>query len=66
MKYNNETSCNCFKWGREEVKGRELTNVQCKPILNCHNECPLYNEYILIKMKNEYIFIKMKNAKPKK
>jgi hypothetical protein len=28
-----------------------LTNVQCKPILNCHMELPLYDEYILIKMK---------------
>jgi hypothetical protein len=31
--------------------GRDnLTNVQCKPIQNCHNEFPLYNECILIKM----------------
>jgi hypothetical protein len=34
------------------VKGRdgggELTDVQCEPIRNCHNESPLYNEYILI------------------
>jgi hypothetical protein len=27
----------------------DLTNVQYKPIWNCHNESPLYNEYILIK-----------------
>jgi hypothetical protein len=38
MKQNGETSCKCFKCGREEVaRGREdgggkLTNVQCKPI----------------------------------
>jgi hypothetical protein len=30
--------------------GGNLTNVQCKPIWNCHNESPLYNEYILIKI----------------
>jgi hypothetical protein len=24
--------------------GDNLTNVQCKPIWNCHNESPLYNE----------------------
>jgi hypothetical protein len=28
--------------------GRDLTNVQCKPIQNYHNEFPLYKEYILI------------------
>jgi hypothetical protein len=27
----------------------DLTNIQCKAILNCHNESPLYNEYMLIK-----------------
>jgi hypothetical protein len=26
----------------------DLTNVQYKPIWNCHNESHLYNEYILI------------------
>jgi hypothetical protein len=40
-----------------ELRGREsgsdLTNVQYKPIWNCHNECPLYNEYILIKKEKE-------------
>jgi hypothetical protein len=30
--------------------GSDPTNVQCKAIWNCHNESPLYNEYILIKM----------------
>jgi hypothetical protein len=34
------------------LKGRDgggnLTNVQCKPIWNSHNELLLYNEYILI------------------
>jgi hypothetical protein len=52
MKQNYETSCNCFKWCRDRVQwgdgGGELTNVHCKPIWNCHNEFPLYNEYILI------------------
>jgi hypothetical protein len=27
----------------------DLTNIQWKPIPNCHNESQLYNEYILIK-----------------
>jgi hypothetical protein len=53
MKQNNETSCNCVKWGREGLRGRDggsdLTNAQYKPIWNCHNDSPLYNEYILIK-----------------
>jgi hypothetical protein len=48
-------SCNCFKWDRERVVGRDsgdnLTNVQCKAIGNWHNEIPLYNEYMLIKRK---------------
>jgi hypothetical protein len=35
---------------RGEGGGGDLTNVQCKPLHNCHNESPLYNEYILIKM----------------
>jgi hypothetical protein len=26
----------------------DLTNVQYKLIWNCHNESPLYNEYVLI------------------
>jgi hypothetical protein len=29
--------------------GGDLTNVQYKPIWNCHKESPLYNEHILIK-----------------
>jgi hypothetical protein len=29
--------------------GDDVTNVQYKPIQNCHNESPLHNEYILIK-----------------
>jgi hypothetical protein len=33
--------------GGEKVGG-SLTNVQCKPNCNCHNEPPLYN-YILMK-----------------
>jgi hypothetical protein len=35
MKYNKETSCNCFKWGGRGLRGPEdgcyLTNVQYKP-----------------------------------
>jgi hypothetical protein len=57
MKWNDETSCNCCKWGREGHEGAgkgdgrgHLNNVQCKAIWNCHNESPLYNEYILIKI----------------
>jgi hypothetical protein len=54
MKQNKETSCNCFKWSWEGVGGRDdggdLTNVQCKPNWNCHNESPLFNEYIQIKI----------------
>jgi hypothetical protein len=38
---------------RQRDCGGNLTNVQCKPILNCHNESPLYNEFILIKMKEK-------------
>jgi hypothetical protein len=55
MKYNDETSCNGFKWDREGVSGgREkgegnLTNAQCKAIDNWHTESPLYNEYMPIK-----------------
>jgi hypothetical protein len=45
-----------------ELRGRDgggdLTNVQHKPIWNCHNESCLYNKYILIK--------KSKNLYPKK
>jgi hypothetical protein len=33
--------------GRDD--GGDLTNAQYKPIWNCHNESPLYNEYSLIK-----------------
>jgi hypothetical protein len=37
--------------GLEEGDGKgDLTNVQCKAIQNCHNESPMYNESILIKM----------------
>jgi hypothetical protein len=37
--------------GREG--GSDLTNVQYKPIWNCHNESPLHNEHILIKNKEK-------------
>jgi hypothetical protein len=33
--------------------GHDLTNVQCKAIGNWHNESPLYNKYMLIKMKKK-------------
>jgi hypothetical protein len=33
----------------EEDGGSDLTNVQCKPIQNCHNDSPLNHEYMLIK-----------------
>jgi hypothetical protein len=43
--------------GGEMVRG-DLTNVQCKAIRNCHNESPLYNKYMLIKMKkSKMVFI---------
>jgi hypothetical protein len=39
-----ETSCNCFKWGMEGIEGGhswgDVSNVQYKPIGNCHNESP--------------------------
>jgi hypothetical protein len=49
-----------LQWGGGrggEDSGGNLTNVQCKAIQNCHNESPLYNEYILIKIgKNDSQF----------
>jgi hypothetical protein len=55
MKYNDETFCNCFKWDEEGLVGGDvggnLSNLQCKPIQNYHSESPLYNEYMLIKVK---------------
>jgi hypothetical protein len=33
---------------RGRDRGGDLTNVQYKPIWNCHNKSTLYNEYILI------------------
>jgi hypothetical protein len=35
---------------RGRDNGGDLTNVQYKPIWNCDNESPLYNESILIKL----------------
>jgi alpha-L-arabinofuranosidase len=35
-------------WGTSN--GGELTNVQYKPICNCHSEFPLYNEHTVIKI----------------
>jgi hypothetical protein len=37
------------KGSRGTDGGDDLTNVQYKPIWNCHNGSILYNEYILIK-----------------
>jgi hypothetical protein len=49
---------------KERDNGDDLTNVQCKPIWNCHNEFSLYNEYILIKMKkNQNIKLPIASAK---
>jgi hypothetical protein len=64
MKQNNKTFCNCFKLDGEGSRGRDggdvLTNVQYKPIWNCHNESPLYNEYIL--MRKEKSILEMSNV----
>jgi hypothetical protein len=35
----------------EDGSRDDLANVQCKPIQNCHKESPLYNKYIIRKMK---------------
>jgi hypothetical protein len=46
-----ETSCNCFKWGGRRLRGRDDGgDVQYKSNRNCHYESSLYNEYILIKI----------------
>jgi hypothetical protein len=34
--------------------GGTLINIKCKPIWNCYNDSPPYNEYILIKMKKKF------------
>jgi hypothetical protein len=58
---NDETTCNCFKWngrvcGRQGEDGRgNLTKVHYKATQNCHNEFPLYNKYILIKIGKKQI-----------
>jgi hypothetical protein len=36
----------------------DLTNVQYKATQNCHNESPLYNEYILIKIEEKEVFFR--------
>jgi hypothetical protein len=33
--------------------GDDLTNMQYKPIWNCHSESSLYSEYILMKKKRK-------------
>jgi hypothetical protein len=44
-----------------------LTNLQYKPIWNCHNEFPLHNKYILIKFSLKKMEKKKKNYfEPKK
>jgi hypothetical protein len=40
----------CFKWGREEAGGSwdcggDLTNIQCKPIQNCHKDSQAHTCY---------------------
>jgi hypothetical protein len=47
MKQNEETSCNCFKWGGEEVEGGEMagrsnqcTNVRLLGIVTANVPCP--------------------------
>jgi hypothetical protein len=37
-----------WRGGRGGDSEGNLINVQYKPIWNCHNELPRYNEYILI------------------
>jgi hypothetical protein len=52
--WNKETSCNCFKWGREGVGGRDegamclMYNLSLIGIGTMTP--PLYNEYIVIKI----------------
>jgi hypothetical protein len=62
--YNNETSCNYFKWGREGFWGGGMEGViqpMYKAIRNCCNESVLYNEYIQIeKEKNSLPISKCK------
>jgi hypothetical protein len=38
--------------------GNDLSNVQCKAIQNCHKS-PMYNEYMLIKMKKEGLVVSL-------
>jgi hypothetical protein len=44
MKWNKDSSCNCFKWVRERVKGErgwgDVINAQCKLNRNFHYESP--------------------------
>jgi hypothetical protein len=40
--------------------------VQCKPILNCHNESPLHNKYILIKTEGKKDLKSKKKKKERK
>jgi hypothetical protein len=37
----------------ENDGGNEFNKVYCKHMWKCHNETPLYNEYMLIKCKKE-------------
>jgi hypothetical protein len=44
MKQDEETSCNCFKWGGEGIDGTDdggnVTNVQYKLNQSCNYESP--------------------------
>jgi hypothetical protein len=46
----------------------DITNAQYKPFWKCHNEFPLYNEYILIKklMENKKTLNSIPNTKKRK
>jgi hypothetical protein len=46
--------CGVGRGGPREERdcGGDLTNIQCEPIWNCHNESSLHNKYILIIKKN--------------
>jgi hypothetical protein len=41
--------------GLGESGGADLTDVQCKPVWNCHNESPS-DKYILIKITEKKFF----------
>jgi hypothetical protein len=56
MKWNLKPLAIALSGAGKGLQGKwwvNLTNVQCKAIQNWHSESPLYNEYMLIKMKNK-------------